>query len=238
MAYDIPSWSFGVARSIMSMVKMKDLDTYEHCVRVSRLAKLLSNAAGLNEFDARIVEYAALFHDIGKVGVPDQILLKPDKLTNNEYDVMKSHPVMSVEILNPLSDVEFYQLTIPGVRHHHERFDGRGYPNGVMGEAIPLASRIILVVDTFDAMTCSRPYRKGLPTDVAYKELKDFAGRQFDPKMVDVFLKAHPRWKPDEKRAFSEVNNLVLPADVGSGGLVAQPEADSLEHASPLPKAA
>ena len=210
MAYDIPDWSIDIAQSLMAKVKKKDAETFEHCVRVSRMARLLSDAAGLNASDARIVEYAGLFHDIGKVGVPDEILMKPAKLTDHEYEVMKSHPVLSVEILKPISHVEFFSMTIPGVRHHHERFDGRGYPDGLMGEKIPLASRIILVVDTFDAMTWSRPYRKGLPWEVAYKELKEFAGRQFDPKLVDVFLKAHPKWNPRDQEIFSEVNNSIL----------------------------
>jgi putative nucleotidyltransferase with HDIG domain len=210
MGYDIPDWSVEIAQKIMSTVKQKDVDTFDHCVRVSRMSKLLASAAGLNEFDARIVEYAGLFHDIGKVGVPDEILLKPAKLTEEEYQIMKSHPVLSAKILDPLGHLEFFGKTLPGVLFHHERFDGRGYPEGVKGEDIPLASRIILVVDTFDAMTWSRPYRKGLSAEVAYKELADFAGRQFDPKLVDIFNSVHPRWKMRDLKVFSEVNNGVL----------------------------
>ncbi len=210
MAYDLPNWSIEIAQSIMATVKTKDIETFEHCVRVSRMSRLLSDAAGLSATDSRVVEYAGLFHDIGKVGVPDSILMKPAKLTDHEYEVMKSHPVLSVEILKPISHVEFFSQTLPGVRHHHERYDGRGYPDGLMGEKIPLASRIILVVDTFDAMTWSRPYRKGLPWEVAYKELLEFSGRQFDPKLVEVFLKAHPLWNPRDQAIFSEVNNGVL----------------------------
>ncbi len=210
MANDIPDWSIDIAQSIMAQVKKKDTETFEHCVRVSRMARLLSDSAGLSIAESRVVEYAGLFHDIGKVGVPDEILMKPAKLTDHEYEVMKSHPVLSVEILKPISHLEFFALTIPGVRHHHERFDGRGYPVGLMGEDIPLASRIILVVDTFDAMTWSRPYRKGLPWEVAYKELREFAGRQFDPKLVDIFLNAHPKWNPRDQEIFSEVNNTIL----------------------------
>lgn len=210
MAYDIPSWSIEVAQALMAKVKAKDPDTFDHCVRVSRLSKLLAQAAGLNEFDIRIVEYAGLFHDIGKVGVPDEILLKPAKLTTEEYEVMKSHPELSVELLRPLSHLEFYAKTLPGVQYHHERFDGRGYPAGIKGEAIPLASRIILVVDTYDAMTWSRPYRKGLSPEVAYKELVDFAGRQFDPKIVEIFNQAHPGWRVRDERLFQEINNGIL----------------------------
>lgn len=219
MAYDIPDWSVEIAQTIMAKVKKKDGETFDHCVRVSRMARLLSDAAGLSEFESRIVEYAGLFHDIGKVGVPDDILMKPAKLTDSEYEVMKSHPVMSVEILKPISHIDFFAETIPGVRHHHERFDGRGYPDGLMGEKIPLASRIILVVDTFDAMTWSRPYRKGLPTEVAYKELIEFAGRQFDPRLVDVFLKVHPQWSIRDSSKFAEINNTVL-ADLNPSPLI------------------
>jgi putative nucleotidyltransferase with HDIG domain len=210
MAYDIPDWSVEVAQNIMAKVKLKDVETFDHCVRVSRMAKLLARAVGLDEFDARIVEYAGLFHDIGKVGIPDEILLKPAKLTEEEYLVMKSHPVLSVKILEPVAHLDFFGKVLPGVRNHHERFDGRGYPDGVKGEDIPLASRIILVVDTFDAMTWSRPYRRGLSAEVACKELVDFAGRQFDPKLVEIFTSVHPRWSMRDLKVFSEVNNGVL----------------------------
>ena len=226
MAYDIPSWSIEVAQAIMTTVKEKDSETFDHCVRVSRMARMLSDAAGLDSFESRIVEYAGLFHDIGKVGVPDEILMKPAKLTDQEYEVMKSHPILSVEILKPLSQIEFFAKTLPGVRHHHERFDGRGYPDGLMGENIPLASRIILVVDTYDAMTWSRPYRKGLPTEVAYKELAEFAGRQFDPRLVEIFLKAHPKWNIRDHAIFSEVNNTVL-AGLNPSPLIRSTEAAS-----------
>ncbi len=159
-------------------------------------------------------------------GVPDDILLKPAKLTDEEYEIMKSHPVLSVKILEPLSHLGFYGKTLPGVRFHHERFDGRGYPEGVKGEDIPLASRIILVVDTFDAMTWSRPYRKGLSSEVAYKELQDFAGRQFDPKLVEIFKQVHPRWSMRDLKVFSEVNNGVL-ANLNPSPIVHSTEAAS-----------
>lgn len=209
MGYDLPAWSLDVVRTMMALVKMKDQDTFDHCVRVSKLSRMLAEASGLSSDDARIVEYAGLFHDIGKVGVPDGILLKPAKLTDVEYEVMKSHPVLSVEALQPLSQVAFFGATLPGVRHHHERFDGKGYPVGVKGEEIPLAARMILVVDTFDAMTFSRPYRKGLPPEVAYKELVDFAGRQFDPKLVEIFNEVHPKLRLGPPRNSEELNPIL-----------------------------
>ena len=189
---DIPTWSLEVAKTIMETVRVKDPATYEHCIRVSRGSRLLAKAAGLDELDQKIVEFAGLFHDVGKIGIPDDILLKPSKLTDAEYEIMKSHPEKSVQILTPLGSGEFFRRLLPGVLHHHERYDGRGYPNHVSGEAIPLVSRVILVADTYDAMTEDRAYRKGLSTEVAYKELRDFAGRQFDPRLVQIFLEAHP----------------------------------------------
>lgn len=207
---DIPEWTIAIARSIMQSVKAKDIDTHDHCVRVSKGSRILAKAAGLDEFEQRMCEFAGLFHDIGKIGVPDNILNKTGKLTDSEYHVMKSHPEISVQILEPLSTVEFYKSLLPAVLHHHERFDGRGYPIGVLGEEIPLHSRIILVADTYDAMTSSRAYRKGLAPEVAYKELQDFAGRQFDPRLVDIFLEIHPRWRESDNKIFAEMQNTVL----------------------------
>lgn len=194
----------------METVKVKDVATFEHCIRVSRGARLLAKAAGLDELDQKVVEFAGLFHDIGKIGIPDEVLLKPSRLTDSEFDLMKEHPEKSVQILQPLAHVEFYARLLPGVRYHHERFDGKGYPHGVKGEQIPLESRIILVADTYDAMTADRVYRKGLAPEVAYKELMDFAGTQFDPKLVEIFLEAQPTWGKQDMKVFEEMNHTVL----------------------------
>ncbi len=189
---------------------MKDAETYHHCVRVSRGARLLAKAAGLNELDQKIVEFAGLFHDIGKIGIPDEILLKPARLTEQEFAVMKDHPELSVQILEPLAHVEFYYRLIPGVRHHHEWYDGRGYPAELEGDQIPLASRMVLIADTYDAMTADRAYRKGRAPEVAYKEIIDFAGRQFDPQLAKIFVEAHPKWGPKDLKVFDEMNHTVL----------------------------
>jgi HD-GYP domain-containing protein (c-di-GMP phosphodiesterase class II) len=207
---DIPSWSLETAKSIMEAVRMKDADTYWHCVRVSGECRLLAKAAGLNEIDQRVAEFAGLFHDIGKIGIPDKILKKPSKLTDKEMKVMQDHPELSVQILEPLSQLEFYKLLIPGVRYHHEWFDGRGYPHGVKGEDIPLAARIVLIADTFDAMTVSRAYRKGRSAEIAYKELTDYSGRQFDPQLVKTYLEAKPGWGNAEKLVLKEMHQTVL----------------------------
>jgi putative nucleotidyltransferase with HDIG domain len=194
----------------MEAVRMRDADTYSHCIRVSGGSRLLAKAAGLNEVDQKLAEFAGLFHDIGKIGIPDKILNKPTKLTEAEMAVMKNHPELSVKILEPLAHLDFYKQLIPGVRFHHEWFDGRGYPHGVIGENIPLAARIVLIADTFDAMTITRPYRKGRPAEVAYKELDAFAGRQFDPQLVKIYLQAHPTWSKQESLVLQEMHQTVL----------------------------
>jgi len=118
---------------------------------------------------------------------------------------MRAHPTKSVEILQPIATgVEIFKATLTGIQSHHERVDGFGYPHGLKGDQIPLHSRIIVIADTFDAMTTTRPYRKGLANEVAYKELKLFAGRQFDPHMVQVFLKAHPGWGEHDEEITEE----------------------------------
>lgn len=200
----IPDWAFAVASALLQAVKEKDPYTYGHCRRVARNAKLLARAAGLSEGEQRRIEFASLFHDLGKMGIPDSILLKPGRLTPQEEEIMRLHPVKSEEIVRPLAVVPFFKLTLPGIRHHHERIDGRGYPDRMPGDQIPLEARIILIADTFDAMTTSRPYRKGLPFEVAYKELQTFSGRQFDARLAQVFLSAHPTWQSFEEEITEE----------------------------------
>jgi HD-GYP domain-containing protein (c-di-GMP phosphodiesterase class II) len=191
---DIPDWAHTLATTLLQALKERDPYTYGHCRRVARNARLLAQAAGLNEYEQRVVEYSSMFHDLGKMGIPDRILLKPGRLSDEEEAVMRAHPVKSAEILTPLTHVPFFRALLPGIRHHHERMDGRGYPDGVKGDQIPLTARIILIADTFDAMTTTRPYRKGLAEEIAYKELRTFGGRQFDLRLVEIFLKAHPKW--------------------------------------------
>jgi putative nucleotidyltransferase with HDIG domain len=196
---DIPDSALKKTQEIMEQVLKKDPETYWHCVRVGRAAKLLAEAVGLNEYETRVIETSGLFHDVGKVGIPSEILLKPAKLTDAEYKVMMSHPELSVEMLKPLFKIQFFKDLEAGVLHHHERIDGKGYPFQLEGDKIPLAARIILVVDTFDAMTADRAYRKGLSPEVALKELQTFAGRQFDEHLVKIFLQAKPFWARRER---------------------------------------
>jgi HD-GYP domain-containing protein (c-di-GMP phosphodiesterase class II) len=201
---EVPDWANIIAQSLLEAIKARDPYTYGHCGRVGRYARLLAKAAGLSEADQKMIELSGLFHDLGKLGIPDRILLKPGRLTLEEEELMRTHPIKSAEILEPLTAIPFFKGLIPGVRYHHERIDGLGYPYGIQGEDIPLSARIVLIVDTFDAMTTTRPYRKGRGVDFAYKELRQFSGRQFDSQLVDIFLKSHPHWGEMEKEISEE----------------------------------
>lgn len=196
---DIPEWAYSVTQTLLESLRARDPYTYGHCRRVARLAAQLAESAGLNEYEQRVVEFSSIFHDLGKLGIPDSILLKPGRLTPEENTIIKEHPTRGVEILRPLAHIPFFRSLLPGIRHHHERIDGKGYPDGIMGDHIPLTARVILVADTFDAMTTNRPYRKAHSHDFAYRELKNFSGRQFDAKLVQIFLDAHPHWLDVEK---------------------------------------
>lgn len=173
-------------RAIVGALETRDLYTHGHSIRVSRYAVMIGERLGLPRERLHGLELSALLHDIGKIGTPDQILHKVQSLNTAEFNVMKLHPLTGAELL---SQVEALKPLVPFVKHHHERFDGRGYPDGLKGEDIPLESRIIIVADTYDAMTTTRSYRKGLDKKVAIKEIQRCAGSQFDPKVVDVFTK-------------------------------------------------
>lgn len=179
--------ALATAKAFLLALEMKDEYTFGHSARVAHYSKILGQELGLSDSALEELEMAALFHDIGKIGVPDNVLNKPTRLDENEFKIMKSHPENSGQILNEL---EFFKSLAPGARHHHERYDGRGYPDGLKGENIPLAARVILIADTFDAMTSTRPYRKGLAYEIAYSELREFAGTQFDPVLVEKFIVA------------------------------------------------
>ena len=140
---------------------------------------------GLSESDLKILEIGGLFHDIGKIGVPDSILLKESKLTDDEYSEIKNHPSIGKHIL---SNATIFQDMIPVVYHHHEKYDGTGYPGKLKGNDIPLFARIASIADTFDAMTSKRSYRNALPLEVVRAEIEKCSGTQFDPDIAKVFL--------------------------------------------------
>lgn len=172
-------------KTLLSALKCKDDYTWGHSLRVAYLCVSVGKEMNLTPDELYELEVSALFHDLGKIGVPDAVLKKPSRLTDDEFLEMKLHPTKSFEILQ---DFPIFSKMAINAKYHHERFDGRGYPEGLKGEDIPLFSRIILIADTFDAMTSTRPYRKGLPFEVAFAELREFAGSQFDPILVEKFI--------------------------------------------------
>lgn len=182
---DVHGLMMGLLHSLTSAVDAKDAYTCGHSERVALLSRHLALRAGMTEPDADRVYMAGLLHDVGKIGVPEAVLQKTGRLTPEEFEQIKKHPEIGARILR---DVKQIGDVIPGVLHHHERYDGKGYPAGLAGEQIPLMGRIICVADCFDAMTSSRTYRKALPLEVAMTEMRRCAGTQFDPNLADAFL--------------------------------------------------
>jgi len=166
-------------------IEAKDMYTQGHCMRVRMLSVEMAKAIGMEPELIEHLEYAALLHDIGKIGIPEKLLNKDGLLDPAELAVIRMHPVIGAQIL---SNVEFFAPCIKAVRQHHERWDGGGYPDGAAGEAIDPMARIIAVADSFDAMSSSRPYRAALPLEQALAEITTGAGTQFSPDVVRVFL--------------------------------------------------
>ncbi len=170
--------------SLAKSIELKDRRTREHCDRMIDYAQKLARLVGMNEQEVDNVRRAAMLHDIGKLGISDAILLKPAKLTPEEYEIVKNHPVIAADIL---SVAGFLKDIIPLILAHHERYDGTGYPRGLKGEEIPLGARIIAVVDVYEALTSDRPYHKAISSEEAVKIIKEGSGTQFDEKVVKLF---------------------------------------------------
>ncbi|MBR4110226.1 MAG: HD domain-containing protein [Clostridia bacterium] len=177
----------GTVESLRYAVDAKDSYTKNHSDRVAYYSTLIGQKIGLSEQELETLHDGALFHDIGKIGIPDAILQKPGKLTDDEYDDIKNHPSIGSKILAP---AKIFNDIIPIVKHHHERFDGRGYPSSLKGEEIPLFARIVGIADSFDAMTSDRSYRPRFTLIKALDELENGKGTQFDPNLVDAFILA------------------------------------------------
>jgi putative two-component system response regulator len=173
--------------SLANAIEARDGYTGGHVERVTRYAVATGRELGLRGEELRQLWVGALLHDVGKIGVPDHILGKPTGLTDEEYEIMKRHPQIGAAIMERSA---FLRPALPGVLHHQERWDGLGYPGGLKGEEISLAGRILSVADTFDAIVTSRPYRTGQTVEVAVAELRRCAGTQFDPIVVDAFIRA------------------------------------------------
>lgn len=171
--------------TLRNTVEVKDIYTKGHSDRVSAYSLLIGEKLNLSQEEMKTLKIGALFHDIGKIGIPDGILLKTDKLTEDEYSEIKNHPSIGAHIL---SDASIFADIIPIVKHHHERYDGRGYPGKLSGNNIPLLARIVAVADTFDAMTSKRSYRQALDFDYTRAEIAKCSGTQFDPSIAKAFL--------------------------------------------------
>lgn len=176
----------GTVEALRIAVDAKDTYTKGHSDRVAFYSKLIAKEIGISEEEQERIYIGGLFHDIGKIGVPDAILQKQDKLTDDEYSEIKNHTLIGAQIINAAT---IFEDIIPIVKYHHERFDGKGYPGKLVGEEIPLYARIVTIADAFDAMTSDRQYRKGLLIDVAKDELIKNAGTQFDGNLAKKFVK-------------------------------------------------
>lgn len=178
--------------SLATVIEAKDPYTGGHIWRVSRYARTLAEEIGLLKDEVFIVHFGSLMHDIGKVSIPDPILKKQDKLTNDEYEIIKKHPKAGLTLMR---DHPLGALTLDIVASHHERFDGRGYPNGLSGNNISLFARIVAIADAFDAMTSARPYQAGMSAETAYQLMTKESAGQFDPLLLSAFLEMG--WRGD-----------------------------------------
>lgn len=174
-----------IVQTIRATVEAKDSYTRGHSDRVSAYSVLLGKYLHLNADEQEILKIGGLFHDVGKIGIPDTILLKNGKLTDEEYNEIKKHPQIGANILG---ESELFKNIIPFVKYHHERYDGRGYPEGLIGDNIPYVARIAAVADSFDAMSSRRVYRDSLPKEIVREEIVKNLGTQFDPEIGSTFL--------------------------------------------------
>ncbi len=191
----------GTLEAMILALDLRERETGHHSYRVTEYALNLGRHLRLDESQLSVIAKGALLHDIGKIGVPDNILLKPDSLTDEEWELMKQHAHLGYELLNK---IEFLEESSLIVYTHHERYDGKGYPQGLAGDDIPLGARIFSVVDAFDAMTSKRVYKKAMPFEEAVDRIRESSGTQFDPVVVDTFVNVPvDEWKNIRKKVAS-----------------------------------
>jgi putative nucleotidyltransferase with HDIG domain len=198
-------------RALANAIEARDPYTAGHTDRVTRLAELVARRLGWPADRINTLRVGCTLHDIGKIGVPDSILNKPQHLTDEERRKMIRHPVVGHKIIK---DIKLFKDAIPYVISHHERFDGTGYPRGLKGKDIPVEGRLLAVVDTFDAIMSDRPYRKGAELKVAVQELVDHCGTQFDPDIVTVFIETIRSGELNFKELFGRKENIACLDDI------------------------
>jgi len=184
---DLERFVINVVKSLVYAIEAKDVYTRGHSERVNRYSMLMADRLDLDERQKEVLNWASILHDIGKIGIPESVLNKPGRLNDEEYGIIKGHPEKGVNILQPLEQLS---SSLPGIMHHHERYDGKGYPHGLKGKKIPFLARIIAVADTFDAINSSRAYRPAKPPEEALAIIEQLAGSQLDADLVEVF--EHP----------------------------------------------
>ena len=194
---DIENGYLSTLAVLANALEARDVETQGHCERLAKHAVLIGEAMGVNSEDLEGIRVGGLLHDIGKIGTPDSVLRKPSRLTEEEFNIIKRHPIVGERILAPIPRLE---RAGPIVRHHHERYDGTGYPDGLRGEEIPLGARIVTVADAFDAMTADRVYRPGQSVVYSLEELQRYRGTQFDPHVVDALFEVLHRTRQVDLR--------------------------------------
>jgi HD-GYP domain-containing protein (c-di-GMP phosphodiesterase class II) len=200
---DLNELFFSTVRAMADAIEAKDTYTRGHSERIRSFSLVIADEMGFSDAEKRNIEISALLHDIGKIGISEAVLCKQGKLTDAEFAEIKKHPTIGADML---SSIKQLRDTIPGIRHHQERYDGKGYPDGLAGSAIPMFARIIAVADTFDAMTSDRPYRAAMPDHDALAELERFSGIQFDPDCVAAFANGYRKgliisqWSEKQKK--------------------------------------
>jgi len=181
---------FQTAESLADAIEKRDPYTGGHTQRVTLYTSAIAKYLQLNLMERKWLKIASVLHDIGKIGIEDQILRKPNRLSSEEFNMIKRHSDMGAEIIEHIRQL---REIVPGVKYHHEMMNGKGYPDGLRGESIPLLAKIVAVADTYDAMTTDRPYRKALEKEAAIEELKKCSGTQFDSEVVEAFIQAYQK---------------------------------------------
>ena len=186
---------FSTLFAFVTALEVRDLYTRKHSTRVARYAHMIAEQMGCTEEELDVINFAGSLHDIGKIGIRDDILLKPGRLTDEEYEKIKEHPVIGADIISKLG---LWDREMEIIRHHHERYDGKGYPDGLAGDDIPKLARIMAVADCYDAMASDRAYRKKMDKESVVKIIRENSGTQFDPEAVEAFLKVADHDLPDD----------------------------------------